>query len=158
MILGSLDHGYHEESIENQSQLSTPFARPSLTSSIVRSTIEKEMKLQTIAIVMLFLSLAGCYRGSVEWQAELHDQDGKMALTFRLWGREEEKERTIVFEDVDAGVTKPRFYTLPKEADEIPDTEFTFQDTTLLPGRITLRVNDHEVDEIRKHFFTKTQT
>jgi len=109
------------------------------------------MKIQTTAIVMLILSLAGCYRGSGEWQAELHDRAGKMALTFRLLGKEEKKERTVVFESINSGVMEPRFYILPKNADKIPDTELTFQDTTLLPGRVTLKVNGHEVDIMQRN-------
>ena len=95
---------------------------------------------------MLFLGLVGCFHGSGKWQAELHDRDTKMALTLRLLEKEERKVRTVVFEYIHSGVTKPTFYSLPEDAVKIPDTKLTFHDTTLLPGRVTLKVHGHIID------------
>ena len=104
------------------------------------------MKLKVPFILTLCLGLAGCFHGSGKWQAELHDKDEKMALTLRLLEKEESKERTVVFEYIHSGVIKPTIYSLPEDAVKIPDAKLTFQDTTLLPGRVTMNVHSHIID------------
>ena len=101
-------------------------------------------------LTLLCLIYTGCYRGSGEWQLERHDVEAKLAFTIRL-KPSYEKERTIVFDDIHSGTIKPRFYSLPGDAHIIPNTELTFHDTTLLPGRVTLKVNDHVIDIMQRN-------
>ena len=110
------------------------------------------MKHLPLLITMLAFSSCDMIRGSGQWEVTLHDVDNIKALTFREMP-EASKELTVIFSKDRSGVLKPRTFRLPEEAEEMPETEVSFFDTTRLPGRITILSDGHSFDVMERALF-----
>lgn len=80
------------------------------------------------------------------WETEIGHSGSHLALTIRRAGmKSDNQSRKIVFKEIDVSTIKPGIFKLPDEAEEMSGIKMTFQDITLRPGLVMLKLNDHEI-------------
>lgn len=98
-------------------------------------------------VVLLFWSLDSFNGAQGHWEAEIGQAEQQLALTLRLAGREDRTlRRQVVFSDQAANAHPAGTFTLPEQAEQMRGNKLTFEDTTILPGRVTFEWEGHHFD------------
>lgn len=100
-----------------------------------------------LCVVLLFWSLESFNVAQGHWEAEIGQAEEQLALTLRLAGREDwPLRRQVVFSDTEAGVHPAGTFSLPEQAEQMRGNKVTFEDTTILPGRVKFEWEGHQFD------------
>lgn len=95
--------------------------------------------------LIVVLSLSSCRRDSDYWQLRIEDTKTPSAIVTII--RPDKKSATLVVNNVGESQVSPRsaIYVLDGK-EPIPGVKILFIDLTLLPGRITLKMNEDVID------------
>jgi len=100
-----------------------------------------------LCVVLLFWSLESFNTAQGHWEAEIGQAEQQLALTLRLAGREDwPLRRQVVFSDKEADAHPAGTFSLPEQAEQMRGNKVTFEDTTILPGRVKFEWEGHQFD------------
>jgi hypothetical protein len=106
------------------------------------------MKLQKYIIILTSFLIVSCRMGTGFWEASLHKVNNSQAITFSLKPNGN-LSRTVILNNISFEKSTGS-YRLPEEVGGISESQVSFSDTTVLPGRVTLIIKNHTFDILQR--------